>query len=341
MFFKNARRGLLIELNQHRTLVAGLAALDDRPLLIDSMAEFDRGDRAGLRAWLQSIHERSFVPAYCSFAPSDWQLARESVSPRRLNEPEYLSELARERLRLTSPEDWHLHLIHPLEGEPVPPEGGQRPVLLSAVSHAAVRETQQWLLDTGIMPYRLEVGVLPLIGAILKYNTGRKDTRACVILELGADQSTVWILGNEGVHTPAPVKIGYNAIEKNALKEFTLETTEEAHERLAAVEEELLLRAGRLLRPITRELKPIFDSFELTTGQRVGELFCTALPPWLSWIQEPLATGTGLESFAINCNEWLKTVNLRAAPDLDFSPRWFSALALVAEYGAASNNGDQ
>jgi hypothetical protein len=34
----------------------------------------------------------------------------------------------------------------------------------------------------------------------------------------------------------------------------------------------------------------------------------TRLPPWLAWLPEPLATGTGLEPFAIDCNEWLKTV---------------------------------
>jgi hypothetical protein len=338
MFFKNARRGLLIELTPHRTLVAGLAALEQRPLLIDCMAEFDRADRDGLQRWLKSIHDRSYLPAYCSFVPRDWQLARESITPRRLTEPGYLTELGREKLKLTNPEDWLLHLISPLEGELITSEGGQRPALVSAVSHAAVRETQQWLLDTGIMPYRLEVGVLPLIGAVLKYNEGRKDTRACVILELGAEQSTVWILGSEGVHTPAPIKAGYNLIEKNACKEFGLETSEQAQARLANVEEELLLRAGRLVRPIARELKPIFDSFELTTGQRVGELFCTSLPPWLSWVNEPLATATGLEIFAIDCNKWLKTVNLRAAPDLDFPPRWFSPLALIADHGAAVNN---
>jgi hypothetical protein len=66
MFFNSARRGLIVEFNPHRTLVAGLAAWDDRPLLIDCMAEFDVGDTEGLRAWLQSLHDRTFVPAYCS-----------------------------------------------------------------------------------------------------------------------------------------------------------------------------------------------------------------------------------------------------------------------------------
>ncbi len=339
MFFNKARRGLVIELNRHRTLVAGIAAWDDKPLLLDCMAEFEAEDREGLRSWLQSKHERTFVPAYCSFAPRDWQLVRESISPRRLIEPNYLTELARDRLKLISPNEWQLHLLHPLEGEIVAPAGAQRPVLISAVPHAGIRETQQLLLDLGIMPSRLEVGVLPTIGAILGYNDKRADKRACVMLQIGAEESTAWILGKEGVHTPAPIKIGYTSIEKLAMKEFALTDADEVHARLMTVEEELLLRATRLVRPLVRELKPIFDSYELTTGQRVGELYCNALPDWLSWISEPLANGTGLESFAIDCNAWLLTANLRADPELIFPPHWFSLLALISETASPQAHG--
>ncbi len=341
MFFKSARRGLIIEFNPHRTLVAGLAEWDAKALLIDSMVEFEAQDSVGLRRWLHEFQERSLVPAYCGFAPRDWLLVRDSVSPRRLTEPEYLSELARDKLKLTNPEEWHIDLLHPLEGAQIVPEGAQRPVLISGVSLASVREIQQQLLDYGILPYRLEVGVLPTLGAIIDYNERRDDSRATVIIDVGPQQTNAWILGKEGVHTPAPIKIGYDVIEKAALKEFGLTTTLEVQQRLMDVEEELLLRSTRLIRPLARELKPVFDSFEMTTGQRVGELHCVYLPPWLAWLPEPLATGTGLEPFAIDCNEWLKTVNVRVAPELVFPPHWFSTLALVAELGAVPANANQ
>jgi hypothetical protein len=338
MFFNSARRGLIVEFNPHRTLVAGIAAWDDEPLLIDRLAEFDVQDLDGLRKWIQSNHDRTFIPAYCSFAPRDWMLVRDSVAPRRLAEPTYLGDLAREKLKLTDPENWQIHLLHPLEGDEIIAEGAQRPALISAVSHASVRATQQLLLDLGVLPYRLEAGILPLVGAMIDYNQRRMDTRASVIIEIEEQQTTAWILGKEGVHTPTPLKVGYNSIERTALKEFGLTTEAEVHERLLDVEEELLLRANRLVRLLVRELKPVFDSFEMTTGQRAGELYCAYLPPWLSWLNEPLAVGTGLEPFTIDCNAWLKTVGLGAAAELQFTPRWFSALALVAQLGSREAN---
>lgn len=339
MFFKKARRGIAIEITPHRILVAGLAAWDDRPLHIDCMAEFEQDDHTSLRHWLQAKHDRSFVPAYCSFLPPDWQLVRESLSPRRLTEPSYLNEIARDRLKLMSPENWHLHLLHPLEGDQVDASGAQRPVLISAVSHNAVRDIQQMLLDLGIMPARLEVGVLPTIGAIMNYNEKRGDTRACVMLQIGAEESTAWILGKEGVHTPPPIKFGYASIARLAMKEFELADEAEARARLISVDDEVAHRAPRFIKPLVRELKPIFDSYELTTGQRVGGLFCHAFPGWLSWLGTPLATGTGLEIFSLDCNQWLQTVNLRTEPDLIFSPRWFSLLSLIAEVQSPLANG--
>jgi len=44
-----------------------------------------------------------------------------------------------------------------------------------------------------------------------------------------------------------------------------------------------------------------------------------------------LASGTGLGTFAIDCNEWMQTANISADPELIFSPQWFNLLTLVAE----------
>src|SRR5260221_6167273 len=64
-------------------------------------------------------------------------------------------------------------------------------------------------------------------------------------------------------------------------------------ERLQHADDELLLRAGKFVRAIGRDLKPLVDSYEMTTGQPVGEIYCAYLPAALSWIAEPLAHVVG------------------------------------------------
>jgi cell division protein FtsB len=70
----------------------------------------------------------------------------------------------------------------------------------------------------------------------------------------------------------------------------------------------------------------------MTTGQPVGEIYCAYLPPHLAWIAEPLAQVVGRANLTMNCQEWLPTVNLQAAPGVPaFGIHWLGALSLVAD----------
>jgi hypothetical protein len=101
---------------------------------------------------------------------------------------------------------------------------------------------------------------------------------------------------------------------------------------LQLADEELLIRATRFVRAIGRDLKPLVDSYEMTTGQPVGEIYCAYLPPGLAWIAEPLAQVVGRTLFTMDCAAWLPTVNLEAAPEVPpFGPQWLGALSLVAD----------
>src|SRR5207253_3148416 len=135
-------------------------------------------DRDGLRQWLRNRHDKAFVPAFCSFYPADRILQRDLIIPRRLFEPGYITDFARDKFGLSDPTQWHVHVIDPLAGEPIEAEGAQRPALFSALPHESVREVQQFLLDVNLMPYRLEVGTLPLIASLFHFNESRRDTRA-------------------------------------------------------------------------------------------------------------------------------------------------------------------
>lgn len=340
MSFSRPRQGVAIEINPRHVLVAGLGNWQERPLEIESIQEFDREDRDGLRHWLRERHEKTFAPALVSFYPAGRILHRDSLVPRRLAEPDYLPDFAREKFAIANPAEWHLHLLHPLEGEPIEAEGAQRPVLISAMPHAAVREIQQWLLDFNLMPYRLEVGTLPLLGSIFRLNESRSDTRATVVVEIEESHTTVAILGKEGVHTPAPVKQGFDSLIAAARREFDLPDDAAAREFLRHTSEDLDTRARRLVRALARELKPVINSYELTTGQRIGELYCSFLSRATAWVGPALAGAMDLEPFPINCDEWHVDVQLRATPGLKLPPHWFPLLSLLAGTAAGAPHGE-
>jgi len=334
LFNRHSRRSLLIEINPYQVLAAGLTRPDEGPAIFDCAAEFASDDDAGLRQWLESHFERqkSWLPVTASFVSPDGLLQRESILPRKLSEPDYLANLVREQFKIENPEAWKLAALSPLEGRALLPEGTQRPALICGVSHTEVQQVQQRLLDLRLLPYRLEQSILPLLGAIADYKARRNDKRAVVVVNIAQEHTIAYILGKEGVHTYAPVRHGFAAIVQAARKEFGLTEAAAVRDRLHQNDEELLLRAAKFVRAIGRDLKPLVDSYEMTTGQPVGEIYCAYLPPPLAWIAEPLAQIVGRTLFAMDCAEWLPTVNLRVADGVaPFGLHWLGALSLVAD----------
>jgi hypothetical protein len=334
IFHRHSRRSLLIEINPYQILAAGLSRPNDGPIVLECAAEFDNADDKSLHEWLEANFEKqkAWLPVIGGFVPPEALLQRESLQPRKLTEPDYLANLVREQYKIEAPDTWKIETLSQLDGLPIAPEGTQRPALICGVSHNDVHRVQQRLLDHRLLPYRLEMSTLPLIGIISDYKARRNDKRAIVVVVIEHDHTVAYILGKEGVHTPGPVRHGFASIAQAAHKEFGLDDAAAVRERLQLPDEELLLRATKFVRAIGRDLKPLVDSYEMTTGQPVGEIYCAYLPPQLSWIVEPLAQVVGRTPFTLDCQEWLGTVNLQAGENVPaFGRHWLGALSLIAD----------
>jgi hypothetical protein len=334
MFNRSSRSNLLIEVNPYQILVAGFSRPASGSLVLNCAAEFESDDDLGLRQWLDENFEKqnAWVPVIGGFVPPEGLLQRESLLPRKLIEPDYLTNLVKEQYKIENTGAWKLSTLSPLEGVPLLPEGTQRPALVCGVSHTNVHQVQQRLLDHRLLPARLEMGLLPLLGVISDYKTRRSDKRAVVVVCIEQEHTVAYILGKEGVHTPAAVRHGFSSIVQAARKEFGLADTAAVRDRLHQADDELLLRATKFVRAIGRDLKPLVDSYEMTTGQPVGEIYCAYLPPGLAWIAEPLAQVVGRTPFSMNCTEWLPTVNLQMDDGMPaFGQHWLGALSLVAD----------
>ena len=326
-------------MNPYQILAAGVDRADGGGATIDCAAEFEAHDETGLRQWLAANFEKpnTWVPAHASFVPPEALLQRESLVPRRLSDDDYLSDLVREQYKIDHPENWKFQTLTPLEGELMPAEGTLRPALVCGVSQTDVHLAQQRLLDQRLLPYRLEIGILPLLGRISEHQQRQNEKRAMVVVVIEQEHTTTYIIGKEGVHTPAPVRHGFSSIVQAARREFDLTHAGEVRERLHHADDELLLRASKFVRAIGRDLKPLVDSYEMTTGQPVGEIFCAYLPPALSWISEPLAHVIGRTPFTLDCAVWQSKVGITLADGVaPLGQHWFGALSLVAQASGAA-----
>lgn len=330
---RESRRSLLVGLTPYQVLIASLRRRDGGTAELDSAVEFALDDEKGIRAWLEAHLEQgtAWTPVVVGVASPSMLVQRHSVQPRRFAEEGYLAELANLASRPDGTGPWKLHLVTPLEGEKVPTQGGQRPAILAGISQQAVHDVQQRLLDYRMLPYRLEIAPLPLFAALYDRQARANDQRAVVVVSIAKDQTVSYILGKEGVHTPAPLHHGFTSVVAAARKEMHLNEAQEVADRLHDPDEETLLRASKFLRPIGRDLKAVIDSYELTTGQPVGDIYFDHLPPSLAWMAEPLAQIVGRPRYEIDCNAWMQEVGMSMLPGMPaFGPHWFGTLSLLA-----------
>ena len=339
---RNQRTGMLWNQTDHAVQVARLGRLDEKPLLVDSFAEFPPGDDEAVAQWLRAAFpekSQGYVPGYCGFHPPERLLVRETVNTRRMVEPNYLPALLAEQAKITLVNEWQVSALHPLDGDLFTPATPSRPGLLLGLPLGGVRDLQQRLRKLSIRPRRLEVGSVALLGALSRYLRETSYPHAAVVCEIGQAQTRIYFVARDGVHTPATLPHGLLSIQEAAMKELAAPDIATARQQLMEPTEELRSHSRRLVRMLTRHLKPAVDYFEMQTGQPIGALFCAHLPSNLGWLEEAMCAAIDLEFLIPDFATWLPLTGVQLAPDVPPPGRtWFQPLSLIAELASALPN---
>ena len=336
-----SRSSVLWNVNEHVIQLARVTRPDVKPVVVDEMVELSGGDEVGVAAWLHRVFPdrgRSYVPAYCGFHPTDRVLLRETVNTKRIAEPNYLRQLLAEQAKLTAINDWNVCALNPIEGEMFRSSTIACPGLLVGLPLATVRELQQRLRRLGLLPRRIELGTLALLGALTRYVRETSYPHVTVVCEIGLGQTRVYFLAKDGVHTPATLPHGLVSIMEATMKELGVSGLGPARDALYAPTEELKGHGRRLVRMLTRHLKPAIDYFEMQTGQPIGAVYCAHLPARLGWLEEALCSAVDLHFFVPDFATWLPLCGVDVAPGPSVLARsWFQPLSLLGRLAPPVN----
>jgi hypothetical protein len=332
---RSNRGGVLCNATEHAVQLARLGRLDEKPLLVDALAEVAPGDDEAIANWVKSVYPDrgvGYLQGYCGFHPTERVLVRETINTKRLVEPNFLPGLLAEQAKLTSVRDWQIAVVHPIEGEVFTLATPSRPGLLLGLPLQAVRDAQNRLRRLGIRPRRLEIGSLALLGALSRYVRETAYPHAVVACEIGLGQTRVYFIGKDGVHTPSALPHGLVSIMEATMKELNAPGIGPAREALHAPTEALRSHSRRLVRMLSRHLKPAIDYFEMQTGQPISAFFAAHLPAPLGWLEEALCAAVDLEFMTPELASWLPRTGVQLADDVAPPSRsWFQALSLVGQ----------
>ncbi|MBX3748851.1 MAG: hypothetical protein KF897_02030 [Opitutaceae bacterium] len=294
---RQTRSGVLFNHTDNQLQLARLR-LSQTPVLMDALAEVPPTDGQEVERWteahVQEKDSRGRLPAYCGFHPVERVIARVQINTRRLAEPDYLAALVAEQAKITSAKEWLIRVLNPMDGTPLTNDGTIRPGLLFGVPWSAIRVTQERLLDLGLRPRGLEVTTLPLLGILTQHIAQTGYRHAVAVCEIERDQTRVYIIAKDGIHTLSPLPFGLASVIETAMKELSTPDLAAARAQLEEPDEFTLEQGRRLVRLIARHLKPAVDQFELQTGHRIDELYCGQVPDRLHWLCRKLGEAVDL-----------------------------------------------
>lgn len=340
MLFAAKPKGYFVEQNDQVTLLARTSA-PKPPLVVEHLGECATSDDNALRDLLGQLQPKKapsgFVNASCGVYPARRVVRRATLEPKKLKEPGYLAEVLSTQMRV-EPDKYTVHVLNAPDGTDFDPaRQAQKEVLFCGVATEDVGATQQWLLERGIYPERIELGSVAMLGALVDYLAFTKSKVPTLMLEIGSEATHSFIVSASGVEASRPIAHGLNSMLPVVQKELGLKDEESAKKLFFSNTFDFTGMGPLLVKKLLKELQSSIGFYEVQTGQSVGQVLCTSLPPKLDWLQTAIANALGISAMQLELLPWLQSRQVTVAePAISggLDPRWFGLLSLMVSYGA-------
>ncbi len=340
MFFSKKSKGFFLEVSEHSVLAARTSS-PAAPFTIEEVRECAAGDPAAFRAMLGELQPSKsptgYLHASVGIYPARRVVRRHTVEPKRMRESGYFADICTQQFRIE--QDKHaLFLVNAADGSDyesakTPP----REVVVCGLPNEDAAAAQGSLLEAGIYPERIELGSVATLGAVVDCLAQSKAKTPVLVLEVEADAMHSFIVTANGVESSRPIPQGLNAMIPIVQKELGLKDEESARRLFYSNTFDFTGMGPQLIKKLLKELQSAIGFYEVQTGQTVGHLLTTQLPPKLLWIDAAIAGALGIKSFKLDPLPWLESRRITPRENLGASladARWLGLLALMASYHA-------
>jgi hypothetical protein len=337
MLFSKKLKGYCAEFGEQSTLVARLSQLD-APLVVEELKEFPASEPESLRAWVAAAEGKGpmgHVHACCGIYPAKRLVRRHTLDTKRAKEPTYFNELYSQQFRI-EPDKYTLMILNSEDGSEF--DGGkssQKEVLFCGLPSDDILSTQDNLLEQGVYPERLELGTVALLGGLAGYLKFTQSRTPVLLLEMGDESTQSYILSADGVDISRPITSGTAAMIPLVQKELGLKDEDSARKLFFSNTFDFTSMGGSLIRKLLKELQSSIGFYEVQTGQSIGHVLCTQLPPALGWIGTTIASSLGVAPFKADLGPWLESLSITVPQGVAPGPldeRWLGLFSLIANH---------
>ena len=343
MLLSQKTKGFFVERNDHAVTLARTST-PAAPFVVEEMVECPPNDAAALEQAIKQLQPKKspsgYLHATVGIYPAKRVVRRHALELKRVKEPGYLAEVCTQQFRIEQ-DKYTIAILNSTDGSDYDPAkpGAQKDVVFCGLPNEDVEASQAALLQAGIYPDRLELGSVSTLGAVADYLAHAKSKTPTLVLEIGGDATHSFIVTPAGLESSRPIPQGLDAMVPIVQKELGLKDEESARKLFYSNTFDFTGMGPLLVKRLLKELQSSIGFYEVQTGQSVGQVLITQLPPKLAWLEAAVTGGLGISSMKLDPLAWLEsrkvTLPEALAPNAK-DLRWFGLLSLMANYNAAN-----
>ncbi|QYM79563.1 DUF1727 domain-containing protein [Horticoccus luteus] len=346
MLFATKPKGYFVARNADQVLLARTSNPTESPVTIEALRSCAADDAAAMAAALGELQPKKapsgYLHAVCGVHPERQVIRRATLELKRVKEPGYLEEACATQLRI-EPKDYVLAVLNANDGSDYDvAKATGKEVTVCGLRHDDIATTQEALLAAGIYPERLELGAVAAIGALTDVLTFAHSKSPTLLLEFGAEMTNSFIVSANGLEAARPIGSGLQSMVPIVQKELGLKDEEAAAKLFYSGAFDFSGLGPALIKKLLKELQASIGFYEVQTGQSVGQLVCTQLPPVLAWLQDAVANALGVTVLTVEFEPWLQSRRIVLPETLRATvtdTRWLGLFGLMARFeGAHAEN---
>lgn len=340
MWFAPKSKGFFIDYTEHSVLIARTSAME-APLVVEELREVPTSDTIAMADVLKQLQPKrgqsGYIHANVSVYSPRRLVRRVTLDLKRVKESAYLDEVLSTQFRV-EPDKYIAAILNSADGAEFDAGKTTKEVIFCGMPSEDVIGFQDELLARSIYPERVEIGSVAALGLLVDYLNFSKNKAPMLVLELGVETTHSFIVTGNGLESTRPIPLGLSSMIPVVQKELGLKDEESARKLFLSNAFDFTGMGPTLIRRLLKELQSSIGFYEVQTGQSIGQLLCTQLPPKLGWIEEVIAGQLGVSRLRLDLIPWLQSHRItlsESAASVVTDPRWMSVFSLMVHYHAA------
>ena len=281
----------------------------------------------------------NYIHSTCGIYPEKRVVRHATLDPKRYKDSAYMDEVLAGQIRIEA-DKYALALLNANDGTDFDLSvTTKKEALFAGLPSDEVSTWQSSLLAKGIYPERLEIGTLSTLGAITDYLVFSQVKTPTLVLEIDAESTQSFIVSDTGVENSRPLPQGLDAMIPVVQKEIGLKDEEAARKLFYSNAFDFTGMGSTLIKKLLKELQSSIGFYEVQTGQSIGQVVCTLLPPKLGWLEKAISTQLGVPVLTVDYKNWLQAKGITfesAANKQELNNRWLGLFSLMLNHNHAA-----